>query len=104
MDLPINLLIMFIVITFLIAIIPGLVEVINNAQGSDSLNCAGYVDWSGGSINRSYNATIGTRSSIGCLAIKLYIPYIVLGVLVAVVAMIFYGRAIGSSPEVGAGY
>lgn len=96
MDLPVNLLMMFIVVTFLIALIPGLVEIIDVAQGSDSLNCRGYVDYTGGSINLSYNATIGTKSSIGCLAIKLYIPYIVLGVLISVVGMIFYGRAFGS--------
>lgn len=102
MDLPVNLLIMFIVITFMVALIPGLVEILNTAQRSDSLNCVGFIDWdNAGPVNYSYNSSIGTRSSIGCLAIKLYIPYIVLGVLIAVVAMIFYGKVISPAPEVG---
>jgi len=103
MDLPVNLLVMFIVITFMIVLIPGLVEILNTAQRSDSLNCAGFIDWdnAGNPVNYSYNSTIGTKSSIGCLAIKLYIPYIVLGVLISVVAMIFYGKVMAPSPEVG---
>lgn len=95
MSLPVNLLMLFIVITFLVALVPGLVEIIDNAQQSDSLNCVGF-KYDGDANNvLSYNATIGTKSSIGCMAIKLYIPYIVLGVLVAGVALIFYGRTFG---------
>jgi len=95
MDLPVNLLMLFITITFLIALIPGFVEMQNMAQQSDQLNCAGY-KYNGDAGHRlSYNATIGTNSSIGCMAIKLYIPYIVLGVLIAGVALIFYGRQSG---------
>lgn len=103
MDLPANLLIMFIVVCFLAAMIPGLVEVIDQAQNSQSLNCVGYVY--NGNINNSlsYNATIGTKSSMGCLAIKLYIPYIVLGVLIGIVALVLYGRsqAGGGEPSYG---
>ena len=91
MDLPINLLMLFISVTFLIALIPGFVEMQDMAQNSQNMNCAGYTDATTPSL--SYNATIGTKSSIGCMAIKLYLPYIVLGVLIAGVAMIFYGRS-----------
>lgn len=95
MSLPVNLLMLFISVTFLIALIPGFVEMQDMAQQSDQLNCKGFV-YNGDAGNvLSYNATIGTKSSIGCMAIKLYLPYIVLGVLVAGVAMIFYGRATG---------
>jgi len=96
MDLPINLLMLFISITFLVALIPGFVEMQDMAQASDNMNCKGYTDTIDTSL--SYNATIGTKSSIGCMAIKLYLPYIVLGVLIAGVAMIFYGRQGGGNP------
>lgn len=103
MDLPINLLLLFIVVTFLICLIPGFVQMIDMAQQSDNLNCVGYM-YNGDPDNPlSYNSTIGTKSSIGCLAIKLYIPYIVLGVLIAGVALIFYGRS-RSGGAVEAGY
>ena len=96
MGLPINLLMLFISVTFLIALIPGFVEMQDTAQASDNLNCKGYTDTL--DISKSYNATIGTKSSIGCMAIKLYLPYIVLGVLIAGVALIFYGRSQSGQP------
>jgi len=101
LNLPVNLLMLFMVVTFLIALLPGLVEMIDQAQQSDSLNCVGF-KYDGNPNNPlSYNSTIGTKSSIGCMAVKLYIPYIVLGVLIAGVAALFIGKAIGGAPEVG---
>jgi len=101
MSLPINLLMLFISITFLIALIPGFVEMQDMAQQSDQLNCKGFA-YNGDANNvLSYNATIGTKSSIGCMAIKLYLPYIVLGVLIAGVAMIFYGRSMAGETAYG---
>ena len=94
MSMPINLLVLFISVTFLIALIPGFVEMQDMAQQSDNLNCKGYTDVDDTSL--SYNATIGTKSSIGCMAMKLYLPYIILGVLIAGVALIFYGRSGGN--------
>ena len=95
MQMPINLLMLFISITFLVALIPAFVEMQDMAQQSTSMNCVGYTYNGNAAHSLAYNATIGTKSSIGCLAIKLYLPYIVLGVLIAGVAMIFYGRQMG---------
>lgn len=95
MDLPMNLMILFISITFLVALLPGFVEIIDMAQASDSMNCVGYTYEGNAGHILSYNSTIGTKSSIGCMAVKLYIPYIVLGVLIAGVALIFYGKSTG---------
>lgn len=92
MQLPINLLMLFITITFLVALIPGFVEMQDMVQQSDNLNCRGYAYEGDATHSLSYDNVTGTKSSIGCLAIKLYIPYIVLGVLIAGVAVIFYGR------------
>lgn len=102
LNMPVNLLMLFISVTFLIALIPAFVEMQNTAQGKDSLNCHGYIAYNDdGTIDytNSANNTIATKSSIACMAIKLYIPYIVLGVLVAGVAMIFYGKTFGSGPQ-----
>lgn len=99
MDLPVNLLLLFIVVVFLVALIPGLVEVIDTAQMSNSLNCVGFKYLGDVNNSLSYNATIGTKSSIGCLAIKLYIPYIVLGVLIAGVMLVLYGRQAGGGQQ-----
>ena len=92
MSMPINLLVLFISVTFLIALIPGFVEMQDMAQQSDNLNCVGF-EYDGNATDPlSYDADVGTKSAIGCMAIKLYIPYIVLGVLISGVALIFYGR------------
>jgi hypothetical protein len=101
-ELPTTLLMMFIVVTFLVALLPGMVQMINTAQGSQYLNCAGYTY---DTPANNYNASIPT-STIGCLAIKLYVPYIVLGVLVAVVAGVFYGKTGmgGGGASMGGGY
>ena len=104
MSLPINLLMLFITVTFLIALIPGFVEMQGVAQQSDNLNCHGYVAYTDtGAVDTvlSANSSKATASSIGCMAIKLYLPYIVLGVLIAGVAMIFYGRSGQQEPQFG---
>lgn len=104
MNLPINLLILFITVTFLIALIPGFVEMQNMSQQSDSLNCKGFSYNGNPNDPLSYNSSLGTNS-IACMAMKLYLPYIVLGVLVASVAMIFYGRSdMGGGQQMVGGY
>ena len=93
MEIMVGLLMAFIIITMLIALIPGFVEMIGIGQNSDGLNCKGYIYNGNANDPLSYNATIGEKSTVGCLAIKLYIPYLVLGVLLAVVGRILYSRA-----------
>jgi hypothetical protein len=88
----VNLLMAFLAVTFLIMFVPGFVELIDMGKGSTSLNCVGYVDSNLADGNQSYNATIGTKSSIGCLGLGFYIPYIVLAVLIASVGKIFMNR------------
>lgn len=92
-DIMINLLIIFMAVTFLIALIPGFTSVIDSGLSNASgLNCQGVPD---------YNSTIGEKSSIGCLALKLYLPYIILGVLVVLIAKLFHNRS--SQPVPGYG-
>ena len=99
MQLVPNLLILFIVITTLVALLPAFVEILDNAQNSQSLNCVGYTYEGDATHELSYNATIGSKSTIGCLAVKLYLPYIILGILIAGVAYILYGRSMGGGQE-----
>lgn len=97
----IGLLVGFLVITILIALVPGIQSVIETGENSQGLNCVGYVY--NGNVNStlSYNATIGSKSTIGCLALNLYIPYIILVVLIAVVINILYNKNTGQG---GGGY
>lgn len=82
----------FMVITMLIALLPGFVDMFDIAQNSQNLNCVGYTDTIISDGNYSYNATIGARSTIACLAMKLYLPYIVLAVLIGLVVKILYDK------------
>lgn len=93
MDLVVGLLIAFIVITTLMALIPGFTSVLEIGQQSTGLNCKGYVY--NGNVNDplSYNATLGTKSTVGCLALNLTLPYIILGVLVGVLGLVLYGKS-----------
>jgi hypothetical protein len=85
----------FIAITFAIMFLPGLTSIIDIGKDSTSLNCVGYVYQGNANHVLSYNATIGTKSTIGCLGLTFVIPYFILGVLVAAVGMILYGRTTG---------
>jgi len=89
----------FIAVTFFIALLPGFIQMMNMAQNSENLNCHGYVDYNDASL--SANASRAEASSIACLAIKLYLPYIVLAVLIGLVASIFYGRATSPGESIG---
>lgn len=105
MNIPINLLWILIILAFLIGLTPAFVTFINMEQQSNFLNCPGYVYNGDATSSLSYNATIGTTTgtTIACLAINLYIPYIMLGVLLASVAYILYGKQI-HGPEQSQGY
>lgn len=87
----------FMIIAMLIALLPAFTSLIDIGLGTDGLNCPGYIDADNSDGNSSYNSTLGTKSSIGCLGLKLYIPYLVLGILIAVVMMILYDR--GTQPQ-----
>ena len=89
------------VIAILVGLLPAMTELLNGAQASTSLNCQGYNSSISAALN--YNNSIQT-STIGCMAIKLYIPYIVLGVLIASVTVLF-GQKInfGGQDQIGGG-
>lgn len=88
----IQLLFLFMTIVVLVALIPALRDIIDIAQQSDGLNCAGYYYNGNAGHVLSYNSSLSTNTT-ACLAIKLYLPYIVLVVLIAGVTRLFYGQA-----------
>ncbi|HEY9703375.1 MAG TPA: hypothetical protein V6C58_13065, partial [Allocoleopsis sp.] len=91
-DTVVTLLFIFLAFTFLIALIPGFRSMVNTGLSNASgLNCATATD---------YNSTLGESSTIGCLAIGLFIPFIVLGTLVVFVYKLFYGRSGGGGAPI----
>lgn len=88
----INLLFLLMTIAVLVALIPALSDMLNIAQQSDGLNCKGYVY--DGDVNHtlSYNDAKATNS-LACLAINMYLPYIVLAVLIMAVSRLLAGGA-----------
>jgi len=87
----INLLFVFMTIAVMIALIQPLSVLLNQAQQSDYLNCNGY--WYNGDPNAtlSYNASLKSNT-LACMAINLYLPYIVLAVLIAGISRVIMGR------------
>lgn len=89
----IGLLFLFMTIVVLIALIPALREILDLAQQSDNLNCAGFDYGGSGAVGDNvldYNSSLHSETT-GCIAIKLYLPYILLVVLIGGVAKLMYG-------------
>jgi len=80
----------------LIAFISPINSFLNMAQQSSALNCQGYI--ANGNVNDtlSFNSSLNGGSSgspIGCLALKLYLPYILLVFLIGGVAAVLSGKS-----------
>jgi len=97
----ISLLFLFMTISIAIAMIPALKSVLNIAKQSDNLNCAGFV-YVGSGTNLSYNSSLETETT-ACLAINLYLPYILLIVLIGGVTKLLYDKSSGGGQQY-AGY
>jgi hypothetical protein len=87
----INLLFLVMTIAVLVALIPALNSLLNIAQQSDSLNCPGYKLNGNASDPLSYNSALASNT-LACLAIQLYLPYIVLAVLIGGVSKLLVSR------------
>jgi preprotein translocase subunit SecG len=98
LDLPKVLMIGFLVIVITIALMPAIVEMVNQSKQSDSLNCVGYKYGGNAANTLSYNSSIPTNT-IGCTMIALTPGFIVLGVVMAILLALFYGRAGGNDQE-----
>jgi len=91
-----NLLFFIMGLGVLIAFISPINSFLDMAQQSSALNCQGYV--ANGNVNDtlSFNSSLNDGSSgspIGCLALKLYLPYILLVFLIGGVAAVLSGKS-----------
>lgn len=87
----INLLFLLMTVAVMIALIPEFNTLLNMAQQSNALNCAGY--YYNGDVNNtlSHNNSLPTNT-LACLSIDLYLPYIIMAVLIAGVSRVLLGR------------
>jgi hypothetical protein len=90
-----NLLIFVMGLAVVISFISPINDFLNLSQQSDALNCKGYIF--DGNVNHtlSFNSTLNGGASgnpLACLALKLYLPYILLIFLIGGVAMILGGK------------
>lgn len=87
----INLLFLLMTVAVMIALIPQFNILLNMAQQSDHLNCAGYYFNGNPNNTLSYNVSLPSNT-LACLSIDLYLPYIVIAVLIAGVSRVIMGR------------
>ena len=95
-NIMINLLFFIMGLGVLIAFIGPINDFIDMAQQSDSLNCKGFIY--NGNINHtlSFNSSLNggaSGSPIACLALKLYLPYILLIFLIGGVAAVLGNKS-----------
>ena len=91
-----NLLFFIMGLGVMIAFIGPIGDFIDIAQQSDNLNCKGYIYDSNVTHTLSYNnLTHGgaSGSPTACLAIKLYLPYLLLVFLIGGVAAVLGGKS-----------
>lgn len=89
-----------------VSTLPAVKEVINSARGCSYLNCGGYVDPDATGTgctgtNQSYLSTL-EQDTLGCTILDLTIPFLILGVLVAIIYKVMRGESIEQQPQYGA--
>lgn len=88
MNLIVGLMFAYMVVAVLTALIPAFkAQVISATSYATGLNCIGSADY-----NATAAAQTGGTSATGCLALGLFIPFIVLCVLMAIIGKILYDR------------
>lgn len=91
-----------------VSTLPAVKETINTVRGCSYMNCAGYVDPNAvgngcSGSNQTYMATY-EEDSLGCTILDLAIPFLVLGVLVAIIYKIMRGESVEQMPQGYGGY
>lgn len=110
--LVVGIMIMIMAIVLFIALIPAIKSVMDDARGCDYLNCKGYIDRDAtadpalcDSTNQSYDSGV-EEDKLSCTILDLGIPYLILGVLVALIAKLLSGRLVEpvqEAPQYGYG-
>ena len=79
----------------MVAFISPINEMLDLAQQSDNLNCNGFIYEGDENHTLSFNSTLDggqSGSPLACLALKLYLPYILLVFLVGGLSAILAGK------------
>ena len=92
----IGIMILIMSLLIFIATIPAVSNVMDTTRGCSNLNCAGFVDQDAtgagcSATNQSY-LPAGNDNALSCTILDLTIPFIVLGVLIALITMLMSGR------------
>jgi len=94
-NIMISLLFFILALGVLVVFISPMNEFIDMAQQSDSLNCKGFIYEGDSTHALSFNSTLDGGASgdpMSCLALKLYLPYILLVFLISGVAAVLAGK------------
>ncbi len=92
-----NLMMLVMTILVLTAFIPVLRTTLDNARHQDALNCASNINkCETNPTSPCYNSSL-SKETTGCLALDLYIPYIVMIILIVGVGYLFTRG--GGGPE-----
>ena len=90
---------LFLVMTtaILVAMIPMMKSMLDLTKQSDNLNCKGFLYEGDASNSLSYNSSLNTDEP-ACIAIGLYLPYLILVVIIGGVSKMIMGQ-LGSSGQ-----
>lgn len=104
----IGIMILIMSILIFVATMPAVQSVLQDSMACDSLNCAGYVDQDAtgegcSATNRSYLPS-GNQNQLSCTIMDLILPFIILGVLIALITMLMSGRIVDPPQPQYGGY
>ena len=111
-EMIVGVMIMVMAVIIFIATIPAMKSMFDNARGCSYLNCGGYKDAkaTGAGCGSSNQTAIDSleEDTLSCTILDLGIPYLILGVLVALIGKLIHGKLVEapqpSYAEYGAGY
>lgn len=95
-NIMLNLMFFILGLGVLIAFISPINSFLNLAMQSDSLNCNGYIYEGNVNHTLSFNSSLhggASGSPLACLALKLYLPYILLIFLIGGIAAVLANRS-----------
>jgi len=94
----VHLLILMMTVAITIALIPMLNAVLNIGKQSDNLNCDGYIHNGDSGNALSHNSSLES-DTISCIAVGLYVPYLLLAVLIGGITRLLAGKVIGGEEQ-----
>lgn len=86
-----------------VSTLPAVKQTINTARGCSYLNCGGYIDASPvgdtcGPQNQTYTSSLES-DQLSCTILDLAIPFLILGILVAIITKVMRGESMDPTPQ-----